>query len=340
MTKSLLIILLTLIFILNTSNPMVANNNSNPSNLITPDYNPDFENWINASYPDGHFIFPNQLILLRSNFAYSGSHSLQIYTNSISSSFDLNSSFAINISSLAWYTFSFRYYIPSNTTGSLSVRLTLLDSSNQPISNVNAPWGYLTNRWGLETVKFLTTKDTASIIFSITMIVNSGTGEFFYDDLQLLFSSSLTDTSNTAINQNSSISNSSNTNNSFTILIFFGLIIGIIFIVYYFLKRNNPYHVQGAFANPLKQYWFCPYDRSPLQVEVNSYASNQYFIINKLNVAQSIQNAVAMKKIPPEVFPQAEQLANHIFTLTPAVELTLVSTKCPYCGRIIAAPRI
>ena len=61
---------------------------------------------------------------------------------------------------------------------------------------------------------------------------------------------------------------------------------------------------------------------------VNSNVPKQYFTVTRNNISQDLQKAVALQKLPPKSFTQAEQLANHLFSTTNTMEWTFVSTKC------------
>ena len=326
-----IIVLFTISFI-PTSQEAVAQT----SNLLPQDSNPGFENWINASYPAGYYSFPPQFIIFRSTNAHSGSYSLQIDSSSFGS-FGLNRSH-VNVSPLTWYSFSFWYYMPSSDTGFISFHVQLLDNNSHYISSAQSNYGFSRNSWALNTVNFLTTKDTSRLTFTIDISVSSSTEEFYFDDFQLTYSSQ-SSTSVIGIN-----SNSPNSLNPILVIL---LVIGLLVLLYYFIRKSNnslngisQTHNSQSPVNPMNQYWFCPFDRTPLQIEVNGDTSNQYFTLERNNISLNLQNAIAMKKLPPEAYPQAEQLAMHLFNLTGATELTFVSTRCRYCNRILSAPQL
>jgi len=49
----------------------------------------------------------------------------------------------------------------------------------------------------------------------------------------------------------------------------------------------------------MEQYWFCPDDRSKLQLYASKYSGDSNFVIRKGKIDISLSNAVAVKKIEP-----------------------------------------
>lgn len=89
----------------------------------------------------------------------------------------------------------------------------------------------------------------------------------------------------------------------------------------------------------LQQYWYCPEDNSRLQVVTSRTAENPAFIVSKNNIKNGINNAIAMRKINPEVQEQTERLANYLLETYTIEELYLVSTRCPICAKYYTAPQ-
>ncbi len=92
-------------------------------------------------------------------------------------------------------------------------------------------------------------------------------------------------------------------------------------------------------SDVLQHYWYCPRDLSRLQVVSSRTADNASFIISKNNVTNGINNAIAMRKISPDLQYQTEQLATYLYTTYVFSELPLVSARCSTCSQFFAIPK-
>ncbi len=90
----------------------------------------------------------------------------------------------------------------------------------------------------------------------------------------------------------------------------------------------------------MEQYWFCPDDRSKLQLYASKYSGDSNFVIRKGKIDISLSNAVAVKKIEPNSITLGKQLAQEYFNQFPeAEELECIGTICGKCNKIYASPK-
>jgi hypothetical protein len=103
-------------------------------------------------------------------------------------------------------------------------------------------------------------------------------------------------------------------------------------------ERRNSSNITNK---ELSQFWYCPYDRNMLQIHHSRTAPSPYFQIFRRNIEIGVNNAVAIKKIPPEAVNQTLELINFIFEKEPAREtIDLVGVICPICNQGFSAPKI
>ena len=72
----------------------------------------------------------------------------------------------------------------------------------------------------------------------------------------------------------------------------------------------------------------------------SNVAGNPYFSISRNKVILGIDNAINIKKIPPQSQEQSEQLVKEIFSTFEIDELILISTKCPTCNTFYSVPKM
>ncbi|MFX0062752.1 MAG: hypothetical protein ACFFC7_11280 [Candidatus Hermodarchaeota archaeon] len=91
----------------------------------------------------------------------------------------------------------------------------------------------------------------------------------------------------------------------------------------------------------LSRFWYCPNDKSALEIHQSRTVQSAYFTISRKNIDVGIQNAVALKKIPPEAMDQTRELIEYLFKHDETSEKAeLVGTLCPKCGTAFSAPRL
>ena len=92
----------------------------------------------------------------------------------------------------------------------------------------------------------------------------------------------------------------------------------------------------------LSRFWYCPKDNSRLQPKLERIAQNAFFRIEKDNMANSIYNAVSLRKIPESAIKYTELLAKYMFGNLPpdVMEIDLVGTECPMCQGRYASPKM
>ncbi len=92
----------------------------------------------------------------------------------------------------------------------------------------------------------------------------------------------------------------------------------------------------------LSRFWYCPNDNSRLQPKLERIAQNAFFRIEKDNMANSIYNAVSLRKIPESATQYTELLAKYMLANLPAEvnEVDLVGTECPTCLGRYASPKM
>lgn len=90
----------------------------------------------------------------------------------------------------------------------------------------------------------------------------------------------------------------------------------------------------------LSRYWFCPDDKTPLQINYTRVSRTPYFQISRDFLDVSINNAVAMKKMDKSNIPQAKEIADLFFSNEDFSEIELVSVYCSVCKKKYLAPKI
>lgn len=90
----------------------------------------------------------------------------------------------------------------------------------------------------------------------------------------------------------------------------------------------------------LKALWYCTNDRSKLEMIVNRTVPNPEFRISQERLDDNLNNAVAMRKLPPELVPYAKTLALVLFKKAKHPDIELVSTVCSSCRAKYVCPRL
>lgn len=91
----------------------------------------------------------------------------------------------------------------------------------------------------------------------------------------------------------------------------------------------------------LSSFWYCPFDNNILQERQSRVAQNPNFFISRGKIDIGVNNAIAMKKIPPEAANHTAKIANYIFNIDRSKRIVeLVSVTCKMCGKWFSAPRL
>ncbi len=91
----------------------------------------------------------------------------------------------------------------------------------------------------------------------------------------------------------------------------------------------------------LNTYWYCPQDNNFLQIRQSRIAQTPYFIITRKSIDVGINNAISMKKIPPEAAFHTQEMVTFIFKRDPSRQyIDLVSVTCKVCGTWLSAPKL
>ena len=91
----------------------------------------------------------------------------------------------------------------------------------------------------------------------------------------------------------------------------------------------------------LSQFWYCPNDKIKLQNYVDRVSRESYFSVSRRHLEVGIQNAVALRKIPPEATNQTRGLLDFMFSQDPSIDtVELVGVVCPKCGARYSAPKV
>lgn len=92
----------------------------------------------------------------------------------------------------------------------------------------------------------------------------------------------------------------------------------------------------------LSRFWYCPRDNTRLQPKLERIAQNAFFRVSKDNLANSINNAVSLRKIPESAVQTTDLLAKYMFGNLPSdvVEIELVGTECQACQTRYASPKL
>ena len=94
-------------------------------------------------------------------------------------------------------------------------------------------------------------------------------------------------------------------------------------------------------SEDLSQFWYCPKDKIKLQNYIDRVSKESYFSVSRRHLDIGIQNAVALRKIPPEATSQTMALLDYIFSLDPSIDtVELVGVICPSCGTRYSAPKV
>ena len=101
------------------------------------------------------------------------------------------------------------------------------------------------------------------------------------------------------------------------------------------LKRDSEDPVQE-----LRKLWYCSKDNYKLTANASREVPNPEFSISRERITEGLNNAMAMRKISPEVMPYAESLVGELFSTTEEPEIELVSTICTQCKTKYLSPKL
>ena len=90
----------------------------------------------------------------------------------------------------------------------------------------------------------------------------------------------------------------------------------------------------------LKALWYCPNDHAKLESIVNRTVPNPEFRVSQDRIEDNLNNAIAMRKLAPELFPYARALAQILFKKSKRPDLELVSTSCSSCRSKYVCPKL
>lgn len=90
----------------------------------------------------------------------------------------------------------------------------------------------------------------------------------------------------------------------------------------------------------LKALWYCPNDNTKLMGVANRTIPNPNFRVSIERLDANIENAVAMRKISPDLVPYTKTLANVLLKKSKTPEIELVSTMCSVCRTHYVSPQL
>lgn len=90
----------------------------------------------------------------------------------------------------------------------------------------------------------------------------------------------------------------------------------------------------------LKKLWYCPKDNYKLTNFANREVPNSEFSVSKERLESGLQNAIAIRKITPDMLEYAKTLVEDLFENTTDLSLDLVSTICNQCKTRYISPKI
>lgn len=104
------------------------------------------------------------------------------------------------------------------------------------------------------------------------------------------------------------------------------------------IKKDN--NIETMSSADLSRFWYCTNDKTKLRPKTEKVAHNPYFKVNKINIEISLNNAVAIRKIPSHAIEQAKTLAQYMFDNSELKEVELVGTECAKCQNRYASPKL
>ncbi|OLS27033.1 MAG: hypothetical protein HeimC3_05000 [Candidatus Heimdallarchaeota archaeon LC_3] len=90
----------------------------------------------------------------------------------------------------------------------------------------------------------------------------------------------------------------------------------------------------------LKKLWYCSKDNFKLTANASREVPSPEFSISRERITAGLNNAMAMRKISPDVMSYAESLVEQLFLTTEELEIELVSTICTQCKTRYLSPKL
>ncbi len=103
---------------------------------------------------------------------------------------------------------------------------------------------------------------------------------------------------------------------------------------------NNSELTDQFTLDGLKRLWYCPNDNTKLMGIGSRIVPNPEFRVSRERMDDNINNAVAMRKINPELSPYAKSLAELLFRNSDKQDIDLVSTQCATCHKHYISPKL
>lgn len=106
-------------------------------------------------------------------------------------------------------------------------------------------------------------------------------------------------------------------------------------------RKKEPEYIHPLSDEALSRFWYCPKDKTSLQLNNNRWSTTPYFTISRDNIKTGISNAIALRKINPESEDQTYELVVHMFNADGSLEqVELVGVVCAICGSVGSAPKV
>ena len=107
------------------------------------------------------------------------------------------------------------------------------------------------------------------------------------------------------------------------------------------MNTNTNDNNDSPLDQELSLFWYCPFDHNILQERQSRVAQNPNFFISRGKIDIGVNNAIAMKKIPPEAANHTAKIASYIFDIDRSKRIVeFVSVTCKKCGKWLSAPRL
>ena len=105
-------------------------------------------------------------------------------------------------------------------------------------------------------------------------------------------------------------------------------------------RVQNDQHIPLGSPDDMQRFWYCPKDRTELNVVPNPISTNPYYIIKKNNLDKSIMDGIASKRFPSDLYFAVKILAEHIFAHSNLKEISIANTSCPVCKLSLCSPKL